>query len=125
MDGIVRAVPIHIGAWSGQCEMTVLYLRDFELILRMDFPMVTEVGILPYLGALAFLEHGTFRTVNTLREGDVAGSNLNLTIMVSIIEILGDWPERSGNLDIAYHKPLGSGLEQTTDGWGNSEAEYA
>ena len=92
MDGIVRAAPIQIGAWSGQCEMMVLYLRDFELILRMDFPMVIEVGILPYLGALAFLEHGTFCTVNTLREGDMAGSNSNMTIMVSIIEILGDWP---------------------------------
>ena len=46
--------------------MMVLYLRDFVLILGMDFLMGVEVGILPYLGALAFLEQGTPYTVYTL-----------------------------------------------------------
>ena len=56
VDGIIRAVPIQIGARSGQCEMMVLYLWDFELILGKDFLLGANVGILPYLGGLAFLE---------------------------------------------------------------------
>ena len=59
--------------------MMVLYLRDFELILGMDFLMEAEVGILPYLGALAFLEQGTPCTVNTLQEGGMAGSSLKMS----------------------------------------------
>ena len=55
----------------------------------------------------------------------MVGSNLNPTRMVSTTEILGNWLESSGNLDIANQKPLNSGLEQTTDGWWNSEAKYA
>ena len=55
----------------------------------------------------------------------MAGSNLNLTRMASTTEILGNWLESSGNLDIANQKPLNSGLEQTTDGWWNNEAKYA
>ena len=66
VDGIMQAIPIQIGAWSGKCEMMVLYLRDFELILRMDFLMVAEVSILSYLGALAFLKQRTPCIVNTL-----------------------------------------------------------
>ena len=80
--------------------MRVLYLRDFELILGMDFLMGAEVGILPYMRALAFLEHGTSCTVNTFREGDVAGSYLNLTRMVPTTEIFGSWLEGSSHQDI-------------------------
>ena len=57
--------------------MMVIYLRDFKLILRMmDFLLIAEVGILPYLGALAFLEQGTLSTVNTLQKEDMVSLNL-------------------------------------------------
>ena len=77
--GVIRVVPIQIGAWSGQREVMVLYLWDFELILGMDFLVEAEVSILPYLGALAFLKQGTPCTVNTLREGGMAGSSLKMS----------------------------------------------
>ena len=67
----------------------VMYLQDFELILGMNFLMVVEVGILSYLGALPFLEQRTSCIVNTLREGDMLGSNSDLTRMVSTTQILG------------------------------------
>ena len=55
--------------------MMVLNLRDFELILGMDYLMVVEVRILPYLGVLAFLEQGTPCIVNTLREANMTSIN--------------------------------------------------
>ena len=101
VDGIIRVIPIQIGAWGRQCAIMVMYLWDLELILGMDFLMGAEVSILLYLGALAFLEQGTPCTVNTLREGDMVGSYSNWIRMVSIIEILGSWPEGSGHLDFS------------------------
>ena len=44
----------------------VMYLRDFELVLGMDFLMAEKVGILPYLGSLAFLEFGMPYVVKTV-----------------------------------------------------------
>ena len=44
----------------------VMYLRDFELVLGMDFLMAAKVGILPYLGSLAFLEFGVPYVVKTV-----------------------------------------------------------
>ena len=96
VDGVIRAVPIQIGAWSGQCELMVLYLRDFELILGMDFLMKAKVVILPYLGELALLERGTPCTINTLQERGMARSSSNM---------LGE----SGDQDIVEQKPVSSG----------------
>ena len=59
VDGIARAVPFRMRDWTGHCDFMVMYLRDFELVLDMDFLMVAQVGILPYLWSLVFLEFGT------------------------------------------------------------------
>ena len=66
VDGMARAVPFQIGDWTGQCDFMVMYLRDFELVLGMDFLMAAQVGILPYLGSLVFLEFGTPYVVKTV-----------------------------------------------------------
>ena len=37
VDGMTRAVPFQMGDWTGHCDFMVMYLRDFELVLGMDF----------------------------------------------------------------------------------------
>ena len=112
VDGLIQVVLIQMRAWSGQCEMMVLYLQDFELILGMDFLMEAEVGILPYLRVLAFLERRTPCTTNTLREAGMAGSSSKMS-------------EESGHQDIVEHKPLSLGRVLEINGWLNSEVEEA
>ena len=55
----------------------------------------------------------------------MVSSNSNLIRMMSTIEIMGRWPEGSGNIDIAYQKPLGLRLKQMTNGWWKSEVDDA
>ena len=66
VDGMARAVPFRMGDWTDHCEFMVMSQRDFELVLGMDFLMAAKVGILPYLGSLAFLEFGTPYVVKTV-----------------------------------------------------------
>ena len=47
----------------GCCDLVVMYLRDFEMIMEMNFLMQAEVRIMPYLRTLAFMEKGTPCTV--------------------------------------------------------------
>ena len=56
VDGIARAVPLWMGDWTSHFDFMVMYLWDFELVVDMEFLMAAKVGILPYLGSLAFLE---------------------------------------------------------------------
>ena len=37
VDVMARAVPFRMGDWTGHCDFMVMYLRDFELVLSMDF----------------------------------------------------------------------------------------
>ena len=39
VDGMARAVPFQMGDWTGHYDFMVMYLRDFELVLGMDFLM--------------------------------------------------------------------------------------
>ena len=86
VDGMARAVPFQMGDWMGQCDFMVMYLRDFELVLGMDFLMAAQVGILPYLGSLVFLEFGTPYVVKTVMEEE---PNYDLTRMVHTSDIVG------------------------------------
>ena len=63
---MARAVPFRMGDWPSHYDFMVMYLRDFELVLGMDFIMEAKVGILPYLGSLEFLEFGTPYIVKTV-----------------------------------------------------------
>ena len=41
----------------------MMHLRDFKIIIGMDFLTQTEVSIMPYLRPLAFMENGKTCTV--------------------------------------------------------------
>ena len=43
----------------GCYDLIVMHLRDFEMIIGMDFLMQAEVRILPYLRSLVFMKKGT------------------------------------------------------------------
>ena len=106
VDGMARAVPFQMGDWIGHCDFMVMYLRDFELVLGMDFLMAAKVGILPYLGSLAFLEFGMSYVVKTLPMEEEP--NFDLTRMVHTSDIVGVWLEGSKNQS-ADHRSQGSG----------------
>ena len=95
VDGVARAVPFRVGDWTTHCDFMVMYLRDFELVLGMDFLMEAKVGILPYLGSLAFLEFGTPYVVKTVPMEEEPNSDL--TRMVPTSDIVGVWPEGNNN----------------------------
>ena len=95
VDGMARAVPLWMRDWTGHCDFMVIYMRDFKLVLGKDFLMAAKVGVLPYLGLLAFLEFGTPYVVNTMSMKEEPNSNL--TRMVPTSDIVGVWPEGSNN----------------------------
>ena len=95
VDGMARAVPFRMGDWIGHCDFMVMYLRDFELVLGMDFIMEAKVGILPYLGLLAFLEFGMPYIVKTVLMEEEPNSDLTKTVPAS--NIVGVQPEGSNN----------------------------
>ena len=95
VDGMAKAVPFRMGDWTGHCDFMVMYLRDFELVLGMDFLMATKVGILPYLGSLVFLEFRTPYVVKTVPMKEEP--NFDLTRMVHTSDIVGVWIEGSKN----------------------------
>ena len=59
VEGIIRFYPLEIGEWVGSCDLIVMHLRDFEMIIGMDFLTQAEVSIMPYLRTLVFMEKGT------------------------------------------------------------------
>ena len=106
VDGMARAVPFRMGDWIGHCDFMVMYLRDFELVLGMDFLMAVKVGILPYLGSLAFLEFGTPYVVKTVPMEEEP--NFDLSRMVHTSDIVGVWPEGRKNQSADDHGSQGS-----------------
>ena len=50
----------------GCCDLVVTHLRDFKMIIGMNFLTQAEVSIMPYLRTLAFMEKGTSCTVMAL-----------------------------------------------------------
>ena len=81
---MTRAVPFQMGDWTGHCDFMMMYLRDFELVLGMDFLMVGKVGILPYLGSLAFGTPYVVKTMPTEKE-----PNFDLTKIVATLDLVG------------------------------------
>ena len=113
VDGMERAVPFWMGDWIGHCDFMVMYLRDFELLLGMDFLMAAKVRILPYLGSLAFLEFGTPYVVKTVPMEEEL--NFGLTRMVHTSYIVGVWPEGSKNQSADDHGSQGLGQVVKTE----------
>ena len=54
---------MEMGNWVGYCDLVVMHLQDFEMIIGMNFLMQAEVSVMPYLRTLAFMEKGTPCTV--------------------------------------------------------------
>ena len=121
VDGMARAVPFQMGDWTGQCDFMVMYLRDFELVLGMDFLMAAQVGILPYLGSLVFLEFGTPYVVKTVMEEE---PNYDLTRMVHTSDIVGVWPEGSQNQSVADHGSQDSGQAVKIEAGQGEDAKF-
>ena len=63
VDDIIKSCPMEMGDLVGCCDLVVMHLRDFEMIMGMNFLMQAEVRIMPYLRTLAFFEKGTPCTV--------------------------------------------------------------
>ena len=52
----------------GCCDLIMIHLRDFKMIIGMDILTQAEVSILPYLRTLTFLERWTSCTIMTMGE---------------------------------------------------------
>ena len=58
VEDIIRFYPLEMGEWVGCCDLIVMHLRDFKMIIMMDFLIQAEVSIMPYLRTLTFMEKG-------------------------------------------------------------------
>ena len=67
VDRIIIFVSLTIGEYMGFCDLILMHLRNFEMILGIGFFMQPEVSILPYLRTLVFMERGASCTVMTVR----------------------------------------------------------
>ncbi|KAL0286697.1 UNVERIFIED_CONTAM: hypothetical protein Scaly_2784900 [Sesamum calycinum] len=45
-------VELKVGAWTGQCKLLAVPLDDFDVILGMDFMMLANAMVMPYLNGL-------------------------------------------------------------------------
>ena len=91
----------------------VMYLRDFELVLSMDFLVVTKVRILPYLGSLAFLEFRKPYVVKIMPMEEEP--NFDLTRMVPTSDIVSVCPEGSNNQGVDDQVSQGSTQAEKTE----------
>ena len=46
VENIIRLDPLKLGEWIGYYDLIVIYLRDFEMIIGMDFLNQAEVIML-------------------------------------------------------------------------------
>ena len=99
----------------------VMYLQDFELVLGMDFIMEEKLGILPYLGSLAFLEFGTPYIVKTVPMEEEPNSDL--TTMVPTSDIVGVQSEGNNNQGAGDQVSHGSGKVEMKDSWQGEDAK--
>ena len=37
VEGIIRFCPLEMGEWVGCCDLVVMHLQDFEMIIGMNF----------------------------------------------------------------------------------------
>ena len=67
VKGIIRSCAMEMGDWVSCCNLVVMHLRDFEMIMGMNFLMQAEVSIMPYMRTLTFMEKGTPCTVLSVK----------------------------------------------------------
>ena len=97
----------------GCCDLVVMHLWDFKMIIGMNFLAQVEVSIMPYLRTLAFMEKGTPCIVLAMENQAMEtedGARLD-----SLTKHSGGWLE---NRDNGLWKPwqsLGSGQDQVVD----------
>ena len=113
VEGIIKSCPLEMGEWVDYCDLIVMHLRDFEMIIEMDFLTLAEVSIMPYLRTLAFMEKGTPCTM--MNVGNHAIEIENEAWLDSSIEHSGGWLEERDNGLAKPWQSLGSGQDQMAD----------
>ncbi|KAL0328234.1 UNVERIFIED_CONTAM: Transposon Ty3-G Gag-Pol polyprotein [Sesamum calycinum] len=49
-------VELKVGAWTGQCKLLAVPLDDFDVILGMDFMLLANAMVMPYLNGLFIVD---------------------------------------------------------------------
>ena len=113
MEDIIRLYPLEMEEWVDYCDPIVMHLRDFEMIIEMNFLMQAKVSIMPYLRTLVFMEEGTPCTV--MGVGNHAIEIDNGTRLDSSTEHIGGWLEERDNGLAKPWQFLGSRQNQMAD----------
>ncbi|KAL0345858.1 UNVERIFIED_CONTAM: hypothetical protein Sradi_4417100 [Sesamum radiatum] len=48
----VACVELKVGSWTGKCNLMAVPLDDFDVILRMEFLLMANAMVIPYLSGL-------------------------------------------------------------------------
>ncbi|KAL0303558.1 UNVERIFIED_CONTAM: Serine/threonine-protein kinase D6PKL1 [Sesamum radiatum] len=52
----VTCVDLKVSSWTGKCNLMVVSLDDFDVILGMDFMLLVHAMVMPYLSGLVFAD---------------------------------------------------------------------
>ncbi|KAL0408358.1 UNVERIFIED_CONTAM: hypothetical protein Sradi_1770200 [Sesamum radiatum] len=52
----VACVDLKVGLWTGKCNLRVVPLDDFDVILGMDFMLLAHAMVMPYLSGLFIVD---------------------------------------------------------------------
>ncbi|KAL0438984.1 UNVERIFIED_CONTAM: hypothetical protein Slati_2381400 [Sesamum latifolium] len=52
----VACVGLKVGSWTGKCNLMVVPLDDFDVILGMDFMLLASAMVIPYLSGLFIVD---------------------------------------------------------------------
>ena len=113
VEGIIRSCPMEMGDWVGCCELVVMHLRDFKMIMGMNFLTKEKVSIMPYFKTLVFMDKGTSCIVMVVENQAMEtedGARLDSSTKHS-----GGWLEDKDNGLWNPWQSLGSGRDQVVD----------
>ena len=113
VEGIIGSCPMEMGEWVGCCDLVVMHLLDFEMIIGMNFLTQAKVSIMPYLRTLAFMEKEMPCTMMAVENH--AMETENEARLDSSAEHSGSWLEKRDNGLVKTWQSCGSGQNQMAD----------
>ena len=113
VEGIINFYSMEMGEWVGCCDLVVMHLQDFKMIIGTNFLTQAEGSIMPYLRTLTFMEKGTPCTVMAMENHDMETENG--ARLDSSKEHNGGWLEERNNGLGKPWQSLGTGRDQMAD----------
>ncbi|KAL0364744.1 UNVERIFIED_CONTAM: Retrovirus-related Pol polyprotein from transposon.6 [Sesamum angustifolium] len=88
-------VELKVGAWTGQCKLLAVPLDDFDVILGMDFMLLANAMVMPYLNGLFIANPGGTCFVQGTYLQDSVRSTEKKDSLMSAMQVKAVTPRRA------------------------------